>query len=172
MQEGDRDAFDTILAELFAAIDKPLGEAARSAFWKGLANMSLLEFARTRDMLLVEFGEGEAPRRFGVSDIWAAKRRLRAQAPAPLVPNDGWDGDKWDQRANLRLLSHIIRTTFTRRKRIPDEETRTLAAFKNYWADLMRKCAVDYPDGEVPLGDQDDTWTACMQQAAEAREAA
>jgi hypothetical protein len=42
VQDTDRKAFDEILGEIFAAIDKPLGESQRSAFWKALTDLSLL----------------------------------------------------------------------------------------------------------------------------------
>lgn len=110
MQADDRNLFEVILAELFAAIDKPLGEAQREAFWKGLQRMHIVEFARCRDQLLDELEKGEAPRKFGVPDIWAAKRRLRASAPpANQAKEPEWAGDAWDEDASEHLQGYIRR---------------------------------------------------------------
>lgn len=81
MEAGDRKAFDTILGEIFAAIDKPLGDAKTEAFWKALQRLTILEMARIRDEMLASLETSEAPKSFSVSDVWALKRRLRAKAP-------------------------------------------------------------------------------------------
>lgn len=108
MQAADQASFDGMLAELFAALDKPLTEVKRSAFWKGLHNMSLTEFARCRDYLLRGLEDGEARKSFAVSDVWAAKRALRARAPeVPELPASTEPPDYWMESANLRLLRHF-----------------------------------------------------------------
>lgn len=110
MQAADREAFDTILAEIFAAIDKPLGETQREAFWKGLQRMHIVELARCRDQLLAELEKGEPPRKFGVGDVWGVKRRLRAPAPSANQPKEPeWTGDEWDEEATLHLQGYIRR---------------------------------------------------------------
>lgn len=163
MQDTDRKAFDEILGEIFAAIDKPLGESQRSAFWKALTDMSLIELARVRDHLLREWREQDPPRKFTPGDIWRARKALRAAAPTK-APDDGWRGDDWDQRANLRLLSRVMRAALARRA-YGAEQLRSMAAFKNHWAELMRTAAID---GEPPIADQDDSWRECMRMADEA----
>lgn len=155
MHADDRKAFDTILAEMFGAIDKPLGEATREAFWKGCQRMSIVEFSRCRDQLLDDLQDGERPRTFGVPNVWAIKGKLRAAAPTKF--DDGWRGDDWDERANLRLLAHLMRAAVNRRKYTP-EQTHFLAAFKNHWADTMRAA------GDVPMGEQNESWTAGIRQ--------
>lgn len=162
MQETDRNAFDEILGEIFAAIDKPLGESQRSAFWKALSELSILEFARVRDHLLREWREQDPPRKFTPTDIWRARKALRAAAPTKI--DDGWRGDEWDQRANLRMLSRVMKAVMARRA-YSAEQLRTMAALKNHWAELMRAAAAD---GEVPLQDQEDSWRECMRMANEA----
>jgi hypothetical protein len=172
VQEGDRKAFDEILAEIFASIDKPLGEAQRSVFWKGLKDLSVLEFARIRDLLVRDYRErDEPPRKFTLADVWTARKRLRA-APPPQECGPKWDGDVWDQVANQQLLRHI--TT-----RIPADpmryghrtspvfasNIRALVAMKNRWASLMREAAG--PAG-VPAREQRDCWDSCMRMAEEA----
>jgi hypothetical protein len=163
VQDTDRKAFDEILGEIFAAIDKPLGESQRSAFWKALTDLSLLELARIRDHLLREGREHEPPRKFTPGDIWRTRKALRAAAPTKQT-DDGWRGDDWDQRANLRLLSRVMRAALARRA-YGAEQLRSMAAFKNHWADLMRTAALD---GEPPIADQDDCWRECMRMADEA----
>lgn len=163
MQDTDRKAFDEILGEIFAAIDKPLGESQRSAFWKALTDMSLLELARVRDHLLREWREQDPPRKFTPGDIWRARKALRAAAPTKPT-DDGWRGDFWDQNANLRMLSRVMRAVLARRA-YDEAQLRAMAAFKNRWAELMRSSAVD---GEVPIQDQDGSWRECMRMADEA----
>ena len=189
MRSEDRPAFEISLAELFAAIDKPLGEAQRSAFWKGLAQMSLLEFSRCRDKIIDDLADGETPRKFGVSDIWVAKGKLRAAAPA-MPQDDGWRGDDWDAAANMHLLKHI-RTCIAGNSRCygrgPSYEAMTsvgrmrektldaspefvrnvaiLVSYKNRWADMMR---VSADQNGVPIDEQQDIWRECMRLANEA----
>lgn len=160
MQAEDRPAFDRILAELFGAIDKPLGESTREGFWKGLQKMSLIEFARVRDLLMDDFSAGNAPKRFGVPDIWEAKKRLRAAAP-PTDDQPRWTGDDWDIRGNWRLMSRILRAVVNRQAYSP-EQIRALVAFKNHWTEIMRAAS---KDGEVSLAEQSETWDLCMHDA-------
>jgi len=87
VETGERLAFETILGEMFAAIDKPLGDAKIEAFWKGLQRLSILDMARIRDEMLVSLETTEPPKIFSVSDIWAIKRRLRARAPVVMNHN-------------------------------------------------------------------------------------
>lgn len=170
MQAADREAFDTILAELFAAIDKPLGDTQRAAFWKGLQRMHIVEFARCRDQLLSEFEKGEAPRKFGVPDIWAVKRRLRASAPSPTeqAKEPEWLGDRWDEEGSLHLQAYIrrrlsvdpqcfgrpasymgMKTSTTPNADASPEFVRNvhkLVAAKNLWAVDMREIAPEPED--------------------------
>lgn len=141
MIDGDRDQFDQKLSVLFAGIDKPLGDAAREAFWRGLAKMSLVEFNRCVDLLLRELEDHEGPpKRFSVADVWQAKHRLRAKAPgAPTVqPDLAWDGDRWDMAGNARLWKHITRKIMGSGVRISPDQVRQLVAAKNAWAADMR----------------------------------
>lgn len=161
MQDSDRNAFDEILGEIFAAIDKPLGESQRSAFWKALSDMGILELARCRDHLLREWREQDPPRKFTPGDIWRARKSLRAAAAPQKPVGDDWKGDDWDQKANLRLLSYVLKACVARRV-IDPPSTRTLVAFKNRWAELMRACG---PFEAVPMDEQDGSWAECIRQA-------
>ena len=93
MQASDRAEFETILEELFAAFDKPLTDAKREAFWKGLQRMTLVEFARCRDLLLEELSDGEPRRTFAVSDVWAARHRLRARSAQPIAERSSLEAE-------------------------------------------------------------------------------
>ena len=161
MQENDREAFDVILAEIFAAIDKPLGEAQRSVFWKGLRDLGLVEFARIRDLLVREYRDYEQPpKKFAIGDIWAARKRLRAAAPKKDPVRD-WKGDEWDEKANLRLLGYVLRKALAREK-ISPEATWILVEQKNRWAALMR-IGGDFES--VPMADQDAAWIGAIRTA-------
>ncbi len=186
MQESDKGEFEKVLAELFAAIDKPLGEAQRSAFWRGLSRMSLVEFSRCRDKILADLAGGEAPRKFGVSDIWVAKSKLQAFAPIK-AQSDSFLGDDWDMAANRHLLSYIGKRVGAApraygegpsceamadpaRKHLANADAdpkfitnvHTLVAYKNRWADMMRAAADQ--DG-VPIDEQQEIWNECMRLA-------
>lgn len=180
MQAGDREAFDVMLAELFGAIDRPLTEAKREGFWKALAKMSLVEFARCRDFLLGELESGESPRTFGVADIWSAKRRMRATGPVfEHEKPRTWHGDGFDVVANQRLLKHIMdqancgihycseedRTPVHRgidwsASRETQELTSLLVGYKNAWAQDMREWS-----GRPTKSEQDKSWRQCMERA-------
>lgn len=186
MRPEDRPAFEISLSELFAAIDKPLGEAQRNAFWKGLAQMSLIEFSRCRDKIIADLVDGETPRKFGVSDIWVANGKLRAAAP--MKPrDDGWRGDDWDAAANMHLMKHVRTrtagnsqcygrgasyTALTDVARVKEtnldaspefvRNVQTLVRFKNLWAEQMRLSAT--PEG-VPVPEQQEVWRECMSRA-------
>lgn len=163
MQESDREAFDVILAEIFAAIDKPLGEAQRSVFWKGLKDLGIVEFARIRDMLVRQYREyDDPPRKFTIGDIWAARKKLRAAAPSKSSAPE-WKGDQWDEKGNFRLLGYVLRKCVNRQK-IGPEATWVLVAHKNRWTALMRASG-DFDD--VTMRDQDDAWLETI-RAAEA----
>lgn len=188
MLEADRIEFNGILAELFAAIDKPLGEAQRGAFWKGLRQMSLVEFSRCRDKIVTDLADGEAPRKFGVSDVWVAKGKLRAAQPMQHA-DDGWRGDEWGSAANRHLLEHLKRVVSANPQiygrgasyeamrdpaRLHDKtldaspefvrNVGILVRFKNLWADQMRLSADK--DG-VPIPEQQETWRECVRLADE-----
>lgn len=119
MHADDREEFGKILAEIYGGLDKPLSEATREGVLKGLlGKMSLLEFARVRDLVLSELENGERPNRFGLPEIWAAKRRLRARVSTTFEqPREAWKGDGWDIQANLHLLAYIRRVMAENPKR-------------------------------------------------------
>lgn len=185
MLEADRPEFERMLREIFGALDKPLTEHQRAAFWKGLQRMSLPEFERCRDLILRDLEDGEPVRRFGVAEVWAARKQLRAAAP-DKPPTDPWPGDRWDEAANTHLLAHITRslhanprcygrpasylgmkTTRTKNADASPEFVRnvqTLVGYKNRWAAQMR--ASDSGEG-VPVEEQREVWDECMRRAEE-----
>jgi hypothetical protein len=162
VQDSDRGAFDTILAEIFAAIDKPLGDAQRAVFWKGLKDLGLVEFARIRDYLVRQYREFEQPpRKFTIGDIWHARRKLRAAAPAES-PLERWEGDEWDLKSNQRLLSYILQMWHKHNRHFDERETWQLVAVKKRWAKLMRDSGTFE---SVPMADQDASWVEIIRMA-------
>lgn len=191
MQDADRQEFSRGLEELFAAFDKPFTRAKDDAFWKALRDLSLVEFGRCCARLVHDLSDGEARRSLGVSDIWAARRKMRALAPEK-PHDDGWRGDGWDLTANRRLLQHIrglspeaLRSlgeppSYMAMKAGPAElrirgldrnnldaspafvtHVGLLTAFKNAWARDMR----EEPDATAER--QRVTWDQCMARALE-----
>lgn len=189
MLEADRPAFERILRELFGALDKPLTEHQRNAFWKGLSRMSLTEFERCRDHILRSLEDGEPPRRFGVDSIWAARQQLRASGPPEVSKprDDGFRGDRWDIAANRHLLGYItgqlaknsrrygrpaswqgMKTLTTPHADASPEFVRhvqMLVAHKNRWAETMREIDAASGGNGVPVEDQRDIWAECMRRA-------
>lgn len=161
MQDSDRAAFEVSLAEVFAAIDKPLGEAQRNVFWKGLKDLGLVEFARICDFLVRQYREYEqAPKKFTLGDIWSARKRLRAASPKKDLARE-WKGDEWDEKANFRLLGYVLRKAYARQK-ISPEATWILVEHKNRWATLMRASG-DFE--AIEMRDQDAAWIEVIRTA-------
>jgi len=157
---NERKAFDTILGEMFAAIDKPLGDVKTEAFWKGLQRLSILDMARIRDELLVTREATEPPKTFAVSDIWALKRKLRARAPAPITPAaNGVSGeaaldafiarvtanDKPERAAEFAgLVRRAVRNSEDRRHKDPEQWAKDVRVAK-----LDRIIATEAPDSPI-----------------------
>lgn len=190
MLEADRPAFERILRELFGALDKPLTEHQRNAFWKGLSRMSLTEFERCRDHILRELEDGEPPRRFGVDSVWDAKKRLRAAGPDTQQKprDDGFRGDRWDIAANRHLLRHITGQLAKNSRRYtpaswqgmkilttphadasPEfvRNVQTLVRHKNRWAATVREIDAANGGKGVSVEEQKDIWRECMRAAEE-----
>lgn len=131
METNERLAFETILGEMFAAIDKPLGDAKVEAFWKGLQRLSILDMARIRDEMLATLETTEPPKIFSVSDIWAIKRRLRARAP--VVVNH-------HQPVNFEaaLQNEIARLTANDKPERAAEFASYIRQNVRHWEDLRR----------------------------------
>lgn len=107
MNPGEREEFDKLVAELCAGYNVPLGERP-TAYWKGLAKMSLGQFARVVEEALGEGGPEKIP---STHVIWDMHKKRRVYAPLRIV-DDGpkWGGDVWDDRSNKRFMSYLWRT--------------------------------------------------------------
>lgn len=169
MLSTDREEFLKRLRVLFAGLDKPLGEAKEDAFWKGLANMSLIEFGRCCDLVLEELADRdrllEYRKMFTPGDIWAAKQRLRVRAAAKATQPESKQvgtGDAWDIRANHLLLGYIgdqARCNVYYR----GDQIKPLVAYKHAWAADMREAA---EQGQCPsVDDQRRSFLDCMRRA-------
>jgi hypothetical protein len=170
MRDDERNAFDAIIGEMYGAIDKPLSEVTREGLRKGLSGkMSLLDLARVRDLVLEDCERGERPNRFGLPEIWAAKRRLRAAAPPQSVEKP-WTGDHWDERANTHLFGYVTRQGQLRCY-YDEPATKILVAYKNNWARDMREGNLNKQTGEFEapsVAEQKSAWLDCMARAEEA----
>jgi hypothetical protein len=182
VQASDRSEFEKGLAEIFAAIDKPLGDAQREAFWRGLKQMSLIEFSRCRDKIIDDLREGEIPRKFGVPDIWVTRTKLQAAAPS-MPTDDGFRGDHWDEDASMHLRAYLggqlagnsqrygrpasymgMKTSTSRNADASPEFVRNvqiLVRYKNQWAEQMRQSSTD----GVPIPEQKEVWAELMSRA-------
>jgi len=181
VQESDRVEFKRLLEALFGALNKPVTEGCENGFWKGLEKMSLPMFGRCVEFLLQELEQKETPRGFSVSDVWAARRKLKAPAQTYLHQQpespEGWKGDRWDIQANMRLLEYLTKR-LSRDPRCYGEVsraipwaadavataeqracTRILVGYKGAWARDMR----EEPNATAEF--RDDCWRDCMMRA-------
>ncbi len=83
MNFDDRPEFDEQLRLLCAGFNVPIGDRAE-AYWKGLARMSLIEFARCVEFALGEHGPEKIPTS---PQIWGIRKQLRTHREAPLEPS-------------------------------------------------------------------------------------
>lgn len=87
MLSTDREEFEVQMALLCAGFNVPLGDRVE-AYWKGVAKMSLLEFARTVEYALGEEGPEKIP---STAQLWAIKKKMRSVG-AIAVPTMDADG--------------------------------------------------------------------------------
>lgn len=159
MDANDRTEFERHLSILCAGFDVPCTPERKEAYWKGLARMQLLVFARTIEHILADEEWARIPKPF---QVWAASKRLRASAPEP-AHDDGFRGDAWDIVANRHLLAFILRS-WGRRKHFSAEETAALVRKKNWWAADMRDLAGS--SGTVTVEIQRKVWREYLAEAA------
>lgn len=109
MNAVDREAFEKLMSELCAGFNVPPGDRP-AAYWKGLAKMSLGQFARIVEEALGENGCEKFPTVRGVWDMH--RKRMAEQRARPTIVETGpaWDGDEWDDRANRRFMGYLWRT--------------------------------------------------------------
>lgn len=109
MNADDRTEFDTLVAELCAGFNVPMGERS-AAYWKGLAKMPLSGFAKIVEMALGEDGPDKIPNVRNVWDIYR-KRRLELRAPRqPEASEPEQPFDEWEARAGRRFMGYLWRT--------------------------------------------------------------
>lgn len=169
MNSADRTEFEALVATLCAGFNVPVADRP-SAYWTGLANMTVTEFARCVEHALGEDGPAKIPT---AHEFWAIRKSLRARkqtAAAPATPT--WQGDAWDIRANRLLFAHITRhmagngacygPNFSAQQAACTE---VLVSYKRAWAQDMRDEACNHPNGHVDPNFQRDNWRACMQLA-------
>jgi hypothetical protein len=101
----DRPEFEKQLAVLCASQDVPCTEPRIEAFWRALQSMSLLQFVRTVDHMLVKESWARMPKPV---QVWDAFKRMRAAAPSE-PKDDGFRGDAWDALANRYLMGYIAK---------------------------------------------------------------
>jgi hypothetical protein len=105
MLSTDRPEFEKQLAVLCASQDVPCTEARIEAFWRALQAMTVLQFTRTVDFMLVKESWARMPK---PAQVWDAFKRMRAAAPSE-PKDDGFRGDVWDAAANRYLMGHIAK---------------------------------------------------------------
>jgi hypothetical protein len=106
MLSTDREEFEVQLKILCAGYDKPIGDRTE-AYWKGLAKMSLLEFARVVEYALGEDGPDKIPT---TKHCWAIRNDLKrgrtVTRQVVVVPEGPYS--KWLARINGLFLRYIL----------------------------------------------------------------
>lgn len=169
MLSTDRSEFDAQLVMLCAGFNVPVGERS-AAYWKGLAKMELLTFARVVEECLGENGPEKFPT---VGVCWNVSKKMRAARYTPVAESkeSQWKGDKWDIEANFHLLNHIRRhpkryapdSTYDGRQAVPGPLTKAfteiVVRWKKTWAEDMR--AEANPTAAIRQA----SWHDCMARA-------
>jgi hypothetical protein len=103
----DREQFEVQLSLLCAGYGVWVGDRPE-AYWKGLAKMSLIQFARCVEFALSEEGPEKVP---NVHELWKIHKGLRAkgavQDGASSPPESEYP--KWLRRVNLLFLAYLMR---------------------------------------------------------------
>ena len=168
MLATERVEFEQHLGAMFGAWNRVLSSDAKEGYWKGLALMSLSDFARCVGKAIQGYTEDSTQRLPDVGGVWAIKRSLRVTPAVNLERSTGWQGDRWDIAANMHLLAYLQRHA----RRLcpngqPDEacaaKVQPFIAAKNKWAKLMRECQ-DHR-GHVDAAEQRDLWESVMEHA-------
>jgi hypothetical protein len=134
---GEREEFDRLLGQLCAGFNVPVGDRAE-AYWKGLARMSLVEFARC-----VEFALGEqGPEKIPTSpQVWGIRKQLRThreiRPPEPCIAplRHYTDSQRFANQLLVDWLSWYCRSAGTW---IPEEMARALYVSARELADQMQ----------------------------------
>lgn len=138
MHSSEREEFETHLGTLCAGFNVPMTELRTDAYWRGLQQMSALQFARVVEHALSERGPERIPT---VPQVWNLHRELRrtARAPAPSPsssPPPAFDSfHAFGQRCLLRFLSAA--------GAVPDDVVPRLVAEKNRLAANFRSVAAE-----------------------------
>lgn len=105
MLSTDRQDFELLLRQLCAGYDKPLGDRLE-AYWKGLAKMSIIEFARVVEFALSEHGPSALPT---TKQCWSIRQELRRAPATPQGPAPAIDArDHLLYFANRMFLRHLV----------------------------------------------------------------
>lgn len=109
MQTSDKAEFDQRLAVLCAGFNIPVTAERAEAFWRGLGQMGIVQFARVVDSMLGEQNEEIDPRKLTVSVIWKQHRKLKTRPSASAAPRDPEDNrDHIDDMLN-RIIFNLMR---------------------------------------------------------------
>lgn len=105
MQITDRPEFDTQLERLCAAFNVPATEARKSAYFTGLAKLSILQVCRAIDHACAADGCDEFPTVHRLREFYYQSRRSSAQPADAQAPKD--DPDHLEYFANRLLWMHL-----------------------------------------------------------------
>ena len=108
MLSTDRKEFDAQMEILCGAYDKPLWARAE-AYWKGLAKMSIIDFARCVEYAVGQNGPEKVPTTHDMWTIWRKLRAERPRAPAPKAaePTEVWS--VWQLKVDSLFLRYLAR---------------------------------------------------------------
>lgn len=115
MNIQDRAEYDTLFEQLCAAMGAVPTDARRNGYWKGLAQMSIIQFGRVVEYCLSEQGPSKMPNAPGMWIIWRSIQAQSRRGPAgmpeePRAP---------DQSFGLRLVNQMF-MAYLHQRRVVD----------------------------------------------------
>lgn len=109
MQSSERTEFEEQLGILCAGFNVPVTPHRREAYWKGLAKMSLAQFARCVDHAVSDdWADAEVPT---TKQIWGMHRSFRMRPAGVIATQDHEREDPRDHLlfyANRMFLRHLV----------------------------------------------------------------
>lgn len=134
----DRTEFDDHLGTLCAGFNVPVTELRTEAYWRGLAQMQLGQFARVVEHALGPDGPERIPTASGCWVIWRQIRNRRAKAPTSTTSDAAPAFDSFHAFGQRCLLRWVME-----RNGVAEDVLPRLVAEKNRLAAQFREVATE-----------------------------
>jgi hypothetical protein len=112
MQSAERAEFDGLMDQLCAGLDVPSYDVRKEAYWKGLKDMTLIQFGRVVEFCCSEKGPDKFPKIPQVWKLWRAVAASSRYRPPPPTPPP--------QTKGLQLVNGMFLKYLHRRRLVED----------------------------------------------------